>query len=71
MSFRRKCTICCFVGIDDDFFTKNKKICDSCINNKKQDRENKKNESKSKKIEYQKNGEIIIKNIKKITLLTG
>ena len=54
MSFRRKCTICCFVGIDDDFFTKNKKICDSCINNKKQDRENKKNESKSKKIEYQK-----------------
>jgi hypothetical protein len=52
MAFKRKCNICDFIGIDDLYFTKNKKTCNICFDKKIDVKEQKKLESESKKREY-------------------
>ncbi len=54
MGFNRKCDVCDFKGLDINFFTINKKICDSCINEKLEYREKRKLELSSKRKEYYK-----------------
>lgn len=51
---KRKCLICSFVGKDMDFFTKNKKNCDKCLEKKEEDKKTTLQNSKEKKKEYYK-----------------
>lgn len=50
--FKRKCSVCGFIGIDSEFFNINKKICNSCINCKQSELVKSKMDSKIKKREY-------------------
>jgi len=52
MAFKRKCTNCFFIGMDDQYFTNNKKICNTCFDLKSEVKIKKKLESKIKKSEY-------------------
>jgi hypothetical protein len=52
MAFKRKCSVCDFVGLDVNYFIKNKNVCDVCLNKKIDDKLKRKLESKVKKKEY-------------------
>lgn len=54
MRFKRICSVCDFKGVDIEFFTLNKKVCDSCIKRKCEEKEKRSIESKLKKKEYYK-----------------
>lgn len=52
MNFRRKCGICNFIGMDNLFFIKSKKICDICFDSKEKEKDFKRKETKLKRKEY-------------------
>lgn len=52
MGFKRICSVCNFKGMDIEYFTLNKKVCDSCIKRKEEEKELKSISSKLKKREY-------------------
>ena len=39
MGFKRICSVCNFKGMDIEYFTLNKKVCDSCIKRKEEEKE--------------------------------
>ena len=45
MAFKRKCNVCDFIGLDYEYFIKNKNICDVCLSKRIDDKLKKKLET--------------------------